>query len=204
MAARFHRVNPSPSSIPVFPRWLKSAGATALLALATCSGNGGSQKAEGVIIAKIGERSVHKAEFDAYLAEALGGSTELEGTDTEVKSRLLDQFLDEELLLTEAEQQKLTITDAEAAANLPGRGADPKRVQRVMLLKRFKEEVILKGITVSDEEIRQHFQTHLADYQRPATAVLRKVLLDSEEQAKSVHQELAAHPEQFERIAETR
>lgn len=156
------------------------------------------------MIARVGDHNVSREDFTAWLAEVLGAQEDVAGLDPEVRSRLLDQFLDEELLLAEAEKQRITVTEQEAALRIPGEGADPSRVRRALLLKRFNEDVILKGVAVSDEEVAREFEHHREDYHRPATAVLRKVLLDSAEEARQVRRELEAHPEAFERIAETR
>jgi len=146
---------------------------------------------------------VTRDQFAAYLAEALGEPAQTP-VEPEVKSRLLDQFLDEELLLAEARRRKLDVSEQEALTKGPGEGADPARVRRALLLKRFKEEVILRGVSVSQEEIRRQFETHVQDYHRPATVVLRKVLLDSAEEARDVRRELQDAPAKFETIAETR
>ncbi len=173
--------------------------------LASLSGCGGSGdgRASAPVIARVGDHDVTRDEFASYLAEALGEPSQT-AVEPEVKSRLLDQFLDEELLLAEARRRKLNVSEQEALAKGPGEGADPARVRRVLLLKRFKEEVILRGVTVSEEEIRRQFETHVEEYHRPATAVLRKVLLDSAEEANDVRKQLEAAPTQFETIAETR
>jgi parvulin-like peptidyl-prolyl isomerase len=155
-------------------------------------------------IARVGDHTVSRDDFGAWLAEVLGGQADVAGADPEVRSRLLDQFLDEELLLAEARRRRITVSEEEASAQLPGEGADPARVRRALLLKRFNEEVILKGVAVSDEEVAREFEMHREDYHRPATAVLRKVLLDSPEEARQVRQELQERPAEFERIAETR
>jgi peptidyl-prolyl cis-trans isomerase C len=174
------------------------------LIAAACSSAGIPSGPASPAIARIADHSVTRAEFDAWLAEVLGGPDEAASADPEVRSRLLDQFLDEELMLVEAARRKIAITEQEAAALSPGKGADPARVRRALLLKRYKEQVILKGVEVSDEEVAAEFEAHKEDYHRPATAVLRKVLLDSADEARQVRRELEQRPADFERIAETR
>jgi hypothetical protein len=145
-----------------------------------------------------------REELAAYLTEALGGAEEAAAAEPAVKARMLDQMLDEELMLTEARRRNLEVPEAEAKSGPSGEGVDPARVRRALLLKRFKEEVILRGLTVSPEEIRQQFDSHRKEYHRPATVVLRKVLLDTSEEANNVRLQLVAAPANFESIAETR
>ncbi len=174
----------------------------ALSGAVACSGSDPAHDAS--IIARVGDHGVMREELAAYLTEALGGAEEAAAAEPEVKARLLDQMLDEELMLTEARRRKLEVPEAEAKSGPSGEGVDPGRVRRALLLKRFKEEVILRGLTVSPEEIRQQFESHRQEYHRPATVVLRKVLLDTSEEANNVRLQLVAAPAKFESIAENR
>jgi len=157
-----------------------------------------------VAIAKVGERTVSKADFEAYLLDAMGDLEEARAADSVLKSRLLDQLIDEEMLVAAAAEQGITVTEEEARRQVPGQTGPVERLKRSLLQKRFKEDVILGGMEVSDEEIEQYFTDHIDEFRRPASAVLRMVLLDTGSEARSVRAELARDPERFSEIAETR
>ncbi|HET9480455.1 MAG TPA: peptidyl-prolyl cis-trans isomerase [Candidatus Polarisedimenticolia bacterium] len=206
-----------------FPRWTRPAGprpgagraglivlvvlaaAPGWLAIPGCAG-GDQAPADpsATVIAGVGDLEVTRRELDAYLMEALGGEENARAAEPEVKSRLLDQLLDEELLVKAAEEQGLEVTDEEARTFLPDGGADAGRVRKVLLQRKYKDQVILSGVKVSDEEIRAFFDANRDRFRSPARAVLRKVLLDSGSEARNVRAELQKEPHRFEEIAETR
>ncbi len=161
-------------------------------------------EAAASVIAKVGERAIAREEFESFLAAALGGATEGAAAGAELKSRLLDQFLDEELLMGEAGQLGLMVSDEEVTQFLPDPAGDVKAARRVLLQRKLKDKVILAGVSVSEEEVRQHFAQHEAEFRQPARVVVRQILLDTIEEARRVREDLSRHPERFEEIAETR
>lgn len=156
------------------------------------------------VIARVGDRSVTIGEFSAYLAENLGGPADAEEAEPAVKSRLLDQFLDEELLVAAAVRKGLEVSDEEMKRVGGGSPGDRERYRRALLQRKYKREVILEGVSVTDEEVRAYFGRNIREFRRPAGVVIRKVLLDTAHEARSVRAELAAHGDQFEEIAATR
>ena len=92
------------------------------------------------------------------------------------------------------------VKQARAAAD----GATEESFRRILLIRKFKQTVILGGLTVSDDEVRGDFQQHLSDYRQPARVVLRQILMDSAADARRIRAQLAGHLEKFEEIADTR
>lgn len=157
------------------------------------------------VIAHVGKRLVRRGEFDAFLAAALGGPNEVATAGAELKSRLLDQYLDDELLVAAALDAGLKVSDEEVKEFQPsGTDADEASIKRILLARRFKQTVILNGVTVSEDQVRAYFERHLNEYRQPARVVLRQMLLDNPGAAKEIRTELAKNPEKFEEIAETR
>ena len=156
------------------------------------------------MVAEVGSRAVTRSDLNGYLEQALGGPVEAVAAAPEVKSRLLDQLLDEELLLAEAAARGVTVSDDEVKEQLPGQASEMERNRRVLLLRKLKKEIILAGVSVSPEEVQKHFDENIAELRRPAVAVLRKVLLDTVEEARAVREELEKRPAEFEEIAATR
>ena len=176
----------------------------ALLGAVACKGSSRPADPTADVIAQVGDRSITVKEFNDYLASALGGEGDVASASAVVKSRLLDQCLDEEMLLSAAMAQGLTVTDDEVK-NFPlGGPEDQDRARRLLLQKKFQQEVILKGLEVSQDEIQAYFSAHLSEFGQPARVALRQILLDSKKEAARVRAELLRHPDQFEEIANTR
>lgn len=158
------------------------------------------------IVATVGERTISREALDAYLGAAIGPAEEPEQAGAEVRSRLLDQLIDEEMILGEAMRQDLTLSDEEKRDALPpdAQEAAGSGLERVLLQRKFKRDVILDGVAVAPEEVEAYFASHLAEFRQPARAVLRKVLLDDRKTAEQVRAHLAARPADFEEIASAR
>src|SRR5262245_33039795 len=77
-----------------------------LLVASCCAacGGAGDQRSDpdDVPIARVGERPIARRDFDGFLVATLGGPAEIAAADAVVKSRLLDQYLEDELLAAAA------------------------------------------------------------------------------------------------------
>jgi len=187
---------------PIFLSLLALAGA---LALCGCGAQSGPEDdAEAVVVARVGDHQVSRGEFDSYLAETLGTPEGAAIAEPAVKSRLLDQFLEEELLVTTAGSRGIIVSDDEIERAARDKKTDRDRVRRALLQRKFKQEVILRGVSVSEEEVREYFENHVESFHHPARVVLRKVLVDSEADARNVRAELAQDPGAFEDVASKR
>jgi len=153
-------------------------------------------------VAVVAGRDVTRGAFDRYLLASLGDASGVTGAGPEVLSRLLDQFLEEEMLVGEALKEGIEVTDDQVKHFMREKAGDPDRVRAVLLAKRYKEEVILKDIEVTEDEITGYFRDHAAAFQRPSRVVLGKILLDDSEQARLIHAEIVSRPADFEQIAE--
>ena len=175
-----------------------------LLALSASGCGAGAPAKPEDIIAVVGGRDVSRGAFDKYLFSALGDASGVAEAGPEVLSRLLDQFLEEEMLVGEALNAGIVVTEGQIEHFMRDQAGDPERVRVVLLGKRYKEEVILRDIEVTDEEIAGYFHDNMATFRRPSRVVLGKILLDDAEAAQLVHAEVVSRPADFEMIAEVR
>lgn len=183
------------------------------------SGQGGSGVSSAEVVATIAGKPVARADFDAFVATVMVGGEGEEGggpPSAELLSRLLDQFLDEELVVREAVKRGITVTErevtdamrylqtageAKTATTSSDQGSARERMRRSILGRKFREQV-LQGITVSDEEIASHYEAHRDEFHQAARVVLRQILLDDENEARKVHAELLKDPTKFQEFAE--
>lgn len=172
------------------------------LSAAGCGGGTPPARVPEDVIAVVGGRDITQGAFDKYLLSTLGDVSGVAGAGPDVLSRLLDQFLDQEMLVGEALKEGIAVTEDQVKYFMREQTGDPDRVRAVLLEKRYKEEVILKDIDVSEDEIAGYFRDNMASFHRPSRVVLAKILLDDAEEARSVHAEVMSRPADFEMIAE--
>ncbi len=124
------------------------------------------------LVAKVGDRELKAAAFDAYLERNLGEPGG--GLASEVLSRLFDQFVREEMLAMLARERGLierTVPAADAVEPLLAEHPVPEPAAA---------------------EIAAYFATHAAEFARPARVHLRQILVDDRLVAERARRELMA------------
>jgi hypothetical protein len=161
---------------------------------------------------------VTAARFQQYVRETLSGQPDgsEEPPGDELLSRLLDRFLDEEIVVREAGRRGMQVSEAEiaeelryleegeAAAAAAGSEGARDAARRAVLLRKFRDEQVLAGIDVGDEEIASYYDDHRDQFRQSARLVLRQILLDDEEEARWLREELSRDPGSFQDAAERR
>jgi len=213
-----------------------------LPALLSCHATKGTeQTAAGPdAIAEIRGQAVTISQFDAWVAGVAPGIADPPGSgetggpnQSELMSRLLDRFLDEELIVREAARLKVEVTEREVTESLRhlqrpegGEGGIPRetasgeesaadanappaatsareRMRRSLLVRKFREERILKDLTVDPNEIAAWYDEHKEEFSKTAHVVLRQILLEDPAAAAKVREELVKDPNRFEEIAQS-
>ena len=144
-----------------------TAGAVSLIL--GCGDSGGS-------LARVGGQTLDLAPFQSYVSEVTGEAWQ--GVNARVTSRLLDQFLDRELVLEAARRRDL---QPPSASSLLG----PGEMQWLL------DELCGPPPEPTDTEISSEVASRL-EVMRPAQAHVRQVLVDSHEQALAARERLAA------------
>lgn len=184
-----------------------------LLSVAACSPAVPRPSADKRIL-EIDSQSIYLDEFQQYLQDTLGegqsdSSDLIQQTDSSTLSRLFDQFIEEQFLLQQALKSGVQVTDAALKAYLEVQGLSnvvpatsrekasaesddwfQRRVRRTLLLQRFKDQVILKDVRVTPEEIEKFFYDHPEEFQGRSRVVLRQILVDEEPLAKRIRTDL--------------
>jgi parvulin-like peptidyl-prolyl isomerase len=172
-------------------------------------------KTGGAVASVAGKELPYKA-FERYLNDNAGEDTgEGEPLDA-IRSRLLDQFIEEQLLLGEADRLKVAVSDAEVDSYLhelgvsesdldvgapDGKEAFRERVKTGLVVQKVKEAAVLKTVHVSPGEVDDEMKKRPDATQAAAQVVLRQILFDDRNAAEEAHRKLQTDPSQFEAVA---
>jgi parvulin-like peptidyl-prolyl isomerase len=173
-------------------------------------------------VVNIGDANIPYTAFERYLADngaegdEGGGDEEQDAT---IKGRLLDQFIEEQLLARAADRFKITVSEAEidlylqalgvtegeaAVAGPEGKDAFRDKVRQSILIQKVKDQAVLSKVEVTPGEIEDYFNKHTEQYRMPRSVVLRQILLDDKSQAERLAADLAKDPAKFEAVARER
>ena len=174
----------------------------------------GHRGAAGASAVRIDDEEVPYADFQGYLRGSFGGDAP-PAEDAETRSRLFDQFIEERLLLQRAEKERLHVGDEQVNAYLAGLGGPTSRatsekddsalkeqVRRNLLIREYKDRILLKDVRVGPEEVEAYFRDHPQEFQQARVIVLRQILLEDPQETRKVRQELEADPAQFPLLAQ--
>src|SRR5262245_26480120 len=190
---------------------------TALLlgvALALSAGSWGcGAGAKAAPAVRINEEEIPYSEFEEYLQASLGADAP-PAQDGETRSRLFDQFIGERLLLQRANGEQLRVGDDQVESYLAGLGGGPQtksakvdgsmkeEVRRNLLIQEYKDRVLLKNVKVSPEEVEAYFREHPEEFQQSRVVVLRQILMENTQAAKSLAVEIQSDPSRFPLLAQ--
>jgi len=176
------------------------------------SPGGGDASAPAV---RINNQEIPCADFEAYLRASFGEDLP-PVEDAETRSRLLDQFIEERLLLQLAEARKIQVGDdkvdgylAELGAGTEtGPGGGPvdavfrEQIRRNLLVREFKDQVLLREVRVGPEEVEAYYRDHPEEFREARAVVLRQILVEEAGEAARILSILKEDPEQFQVLAE--
>ena len=154
----------------------------------------------GEIVAEFADQKVTLGDFKNYLRVS-GLSDGHSPDDSRFKSRLLDQFLEESLLVYAAAQSGFSV-DREAidatlrhlpteksASSSEGSGAPElsaeyrEEIRRMLLVRSYLENVIVRVTTVPSEEVERYYQENSGEFDRSEQVEIRQIFLSIEEEA---------------------
>lgn len=196
---------------------------TLSLAGAGCTGPEDTEATQPVIT--VGERVVTVRQYNEALKRLLPEDT----TDTNspelaaLKNELVSQFIEEELLLNEAEKFGVDATPAEVSAEVDRIKKDSgddafkdaivdrygdvktweKEIKRKLVVRKTVERSIGRGVdasgAASDESAQRYYREHIAEFTSPAQVSARMIVVPNAEDAQNIRKKLT--PETFAKIA---
>ena len=164
---------------------------------------------------RINSQEIPYSEFEAYLKASFGEDLP-PVQDAETRSRLLDQFIEERLLLQLAESRKIRMGDDQVEEYLAGLGAGTEagpegrpvdaafreQVRRNLIMQEFKDQVLLREVRVGPEEVEAYYRDHAQDFREARAVVLRQILVEDAATANQILSTLKQDPAQFQVLAE--
>lgn len=175
-----------------------------------------SAKDPGAVV-RIGDQAVPYRLFERYLNDNAGEETISGESGDTIKSRLLDQFIEEQLLLRQAGRLKIVVSDSEVDAYLKelgltegdldaaapdGKEAFRDKIKNGLVIQKVKEQAVLKTIQVTPGEVDDAMGKHPDLARRNVQFVVRQILLDDKKTAEEIQKKVAADPTQFVKVAE--
>ncbi len=184
--------------------WIEALLLTAAAGTIGCGAQGPDPGA--VEIARVDGRPILLREFEPMLrANAAGSAEELSDV---VKSRLLDQFLERQVLLAEARKRGIEVADQELDESLArdGQAGASDRVrdqQRVALMvDKLVRRIVEESAEITPENEKRYYEEHLELFHQTTVLVLRQILLDDPQRAAEARAELVEMPERFAEMAQ--
>ena len=168
----------------------------AVLAVAGCDRFASDPAAR--IVAEVAGPPVTVAQLQAYLEANQffdpAADQPSPGDLARVKSRLFDDFLDDEILLQEARRRGVTVTDEELAEYL-GKDAPPSPVlrelaRRDLMIQKLRESVVLAGVRVDEKDIDAWLAAHPPPGEPALQGTLRTLRFASYPEAVRVRREI--------------
>ena len=201
---------------------LRQAAALALSGgLAFCAGGKEERRApaqpdETSAVATLDGEPVPYGAFERYLRNNAGDDLASGEQGDTIRSRLLDRFLEEQLLLRAAADLKIAVSEPEVDAYMKelglaepageggsaeGREAFREQVRRGLVLQKIKDEQVISKVQVTPGEVEDYLAKRPDLLRESRMVVLRQILVDDRSAADRLRAEIAAEPSRFEELA---
>jgi parvulin-like peptidyl-prolyl isomerase len=169
---------------------------------------------KALVVLTVDTVSYTNEDFNAYVRTTVG-----EGADAltvPALSRLFDDFVDEKILLKQAQSKSVTLTDEERRQYVekrrgatPGDSSPSTPAGDALLVERFVVEKYLAQLVmdlkIEDREVAAYYAEHKSEYLQPEKLQVSQILFSSEGAANEVRSRLNnASEEDFRMIARTR
>lgn len=161
------------------------------------------------VIATINGKEVYRAEFEQFSALKVGEFTSADSSEA-LKSQMLNEYIRRRVVLDEARRAGLTISDTEisqAAQDNPqlrSSGIDTgarEELSRDLLIEKCYQQVLLKDVRVSPEEIEQYIAKNQARLTERGGFAVREIRVQSRDEAERLRREVTDGKRDFAAVA---
>lgn len=156
------------------------------------------------IILSINEKTYTNQNFKTYIKNQY---TDIQGTkdNSKLLSRIFDFFLQQEMILYKIEQEKINLDEIEEKDFLEPlqfeSPAEQKNFSNNIKIQKFLYFLIYRDIQVSEQDIKNHYNTHIDEFKKDEEVLLHQILLKDKDQATRISGILKNFPRRFEEIA---
>jgi len=190
------------------------AGLLIALVLSPLSGCGLKDRVRGffqeddhnAVVVRVGDKAFTKVDLDRYFDNRLSEFRDPTDTD-KIKSNLLESFIEDKLLLGQAERlnvqanpqmlksmmENMTAPDVERTGPTdPNKEAELRRTLTESLkTQQYLHDHLLNEISITDEECEAYYLAHIGEYVRNDLAHVSEILVDDAAAAQKVVDSLA-------------
>jgi len=209
------------------------ASALLVLLLAACSGSQptssqgsespspGAMRGQAVldaqVVATIGGDPISLKEFEHYVSDNAGDAEDGEAEQANaIKSRLLDQMIEEQILLHASQGLGVTVSEAEIndylnqigvsegeaeVAGGEGKEAFREKVRQSLVLQKVKDKAVLSKVEVTPGEVDDYLKKQPQPSRIPRSVVLRQIMIDDKSLAERLSAQLSKDAGRFEALA---
>jgi len=135
---------------------------------------------ENKVLALVGDREIRQSDFDTLLQQ-IGPQRAMQFQSEEGQKQLLDELIHQELFLIDGKENKLDET-AEFVQEL--------EFVKDNMIKQFAIRTLLDTVQVEDKEIEDFYGQNAAMFSNPESVTASHILVDSEEKANEILEEL--------------
>jgi parvulin-like peptidyl-prolyl isomerase len=168
-------------------------------------------------VATVGGDPISLKAFERYVADNAGdaGDEDAEQANA-IKSRLLDQMIEEQILLRASQGLGVTVSETEIddylsqigvsegeaeVAGGEGKEAFREKVRQSVVLQKVKDKAVLSKVAVTPGEVDDYLKRQPETARVPRSVVLRQILIDDKSLAERLSAQLAKDPSRFEALA---
>ena len=130
------------------------------------------------ILVKIGKQSFTIKDFEQRIDPM---QIKTQNLNSDMKKRLLDQFVREKLFITAAEDAKINLTEKQEK--------DLERMKQMLLINNYIEKILNEN-PITDTEIKQVYDNNPQQFATPERRKLRHIIVSDEEKAKDLLKKL--------------
>ncbi|SMB87260.1 peptidyl-prolyl cis-trans isomerase C [Desulfonispora thiosulfatigenes DSM 11270] len=132
------------------------------------------------VIARVKDKEFTNADIDTFLNE-MGPQRSMQFMDQDGRDRILSELVNHEILYLYAVDNNLEKDDV---------FQKELELAKVELLKQYAVSKLINGITVTDQEIEDHYNNNPQFFKNDESARAAHILVDTEEKAKEILAEL--------------
>lgn len=159
------------------------------------------------IILEIKDKNYSNSDFKLFMRFKYSDIKDISSND-KILSRLLDSFIENSMILYNADNSNTTVSKTEIHNYLEKNNIQKKSwsyssISDFLKVQKYLYSKIYKDISVSDHEINQHYRNNIKKFKKKAEIELYQILLKNREEAIKIRGELLNSPGKFGQLAET-